>query len=140
MDSRWRLLLALPALLAAIPLAASRAFPAPIQAQAAAPRGFFRTEKRQGRWWLIDPDGKPFLSKGVASVTYGGDRIRDTTRAPYGETTRAKYGTPEAWKEATAERLVSQRQHRRRPVGRRPRRSTSTGHRLHADPESRREA
>ena len=99
MDSRWKLLLAL---LAAIPLAASGASPA----QTSAPRGFFRTEKRQGRWWLIDPDGKPFLSKGVASVRYSGDRIRDTTRAPYGETTRARYGTPEAWRAATAERLV----------------------------------
>jgi len=106
MNSRWRLLLAPLALLAAIPLAASRALPAPIQAPGSAPRAFFRTEKRQGRWWLIDPDGKPFLSKGVASVTYGGDRIRDTKRAPYGETAREEYGSPEKWRAATAERLV----------------------------------
>jgi agarase len=100
METRWKLLLL--ALVCASPLAASRVQDVP----GAAPRGFFRTEKRQGRWWLIDPDGKPFLSKGVASVQYGGDRIRDTTRAPYGETTQANYGSREKWRAATAERLV----------------------------------
>lgn len=28
--------------------------------------GFFRAEKKQGRWWIIDPDGNPFIHKGVA--------------------------------------------------------------------------
>jgi hypothetical protein len=28
--------------------------------------GFFRTEKRNGRWWIIDPEGNPFIHKGVA--------------------------------------------------------------------------
>lgn len=28
--------------------------------------GFFRTEKRGDRWWIIDPDGYPFIHKGVA--------------------------------------------------------------------------
>jgi len=30
--------------------------------------GFFRAEKIQGRWWLIDPDGGLFLHKGIATV------------------------------------------------------------------------
>lgn len=103
METRWKLLLLLLALALASPRAASRVQDVP----GAAPRGFFRTEKRQGRWWLIDPDGKPFLSKGVSAVQYVGDQIRDTKRTPYGETTRVKYGTPEAWRAATAERLLS---------------------------------
>lgn len=28
--------------------------------------GFFRVEKRSDRWWIIDPEGNPFIHKGVA--------------------------------------------------------------------------
>jgi hypothetical protein len=31
--------------------------------------GFFRTEKRDGRWYLITPEGHPFYSLGVNAVT-----------------------------------------------------------------------
>ncbi len=30
--------------------------------------GFFRVEKYQGKWWLIDPDGKLFFSNGIDCV------------------------------------------------------------------------
>lgn len=30
--------------------------------------GYFRVEKRRGRWWLVDPDGRLFWSHGVDSV------------------------------------------------------------------------
>ncbi|MDE3164164.1 MAG: hypothetical protein KGN36_00005 [Acidobacteriota bacterium] len=30
--------------------------------------GFFRTEKADGRWWLVDPDGHLFLSTGADSM------------------------------------------------------------------------
>ncbi len=30
--------------------------------------GFFRTEKYQGKWWLVDPDGKLFFSHGIDCV------------------------------------------------------------------------
>lgn len=33
--------------------------------------GFFRTEKVDGRWWLVDPDGCLFLSVGLNSVNDG---------------------------------------------------------------------
>lgn len=33
--------------------------------------GFFRTEKRGDRWWIIDPDGNPFIHKGVAVFNPG---------------------------------------------------------------------
>ena len=36
--------------------------------------GFFRTEKHQGKWWLVDPDGRLFFSHGVDCV-----RMVDTT-------------------------------------------------------------
>jgi hypothetical protein len=31
--------------------------------------GFFRTAKREGKWWLVMPGGNLFLSFGVNSVT-----------------------------------------------------------------------
>jgi len=34
--------------------------------------GFFRTEKKDGRWWFVDPEGYLFLSHGVNCVGPGG--------------------------------------------------------------------
>lgn len=33
--------------------------------------GFFRTEKYDGKWYLVDPEGKLFFSMGVNSVAWG---------------------------------------------------------------------
>lgn len=35
------------------------------------PSGFFRTERRDGVWWLVDPEGAAFLSVGLNSVDPG---------------------------------------------------------------------
>jgi hypothetical protein len=32
------------------------------------PTGFFRTEKHDGKWWLVDPDGRLFFSHGIDCV------------------------------------------------------------------------
>ena len=37
--------------------------------------GFFRVEKIDGRWWMVDPDGYLFLSHGVDCVNPGGGGI-----------------------------------------------------------------
>jgi agarase len=84
-------------LLAAILLGASGA-------QAA--DAFFQVRKSDGKWWLIDPDGRPFLSKGVTTVQFAQDTIQGTHRSPYGETNQAKYGSREAWRQAAAKRLI----------------------------------
>jgi agarase len=68
--------------------------------------GFFRAEQRAGRWWLVDPAGKPFISKGVTTVRYAQDRIQGTSRSPYEEANQAKYGGIAAWREAVAKRLI----------------------------------
>ena len=39
-----------------------------------AAKGFFRTEKRDGRWYLITPEGHPFYSLGVNAVAADGGR------------------------------------------------------------------
>jgi len=45
--------------------------------------GYFRTEKIDGRWWLVDPEGYLFLSVGVDCVKYGGGGdVRDYENRP----------------------------------------------------------
>ena len=83
------------------------ALAAPAFAQEQAKPGFFRTTQRDGRWWLVDPDGKLFLSKGVTTVSFVQDRIRGTSVSPYEQTNLAKYGTQDAWRQAAARRLMS---------------------------------
>ena len=56
--------------------------------------GFFRTEKVNGRWWLVDPEGCLFISAGLCSVNlsmYDGKP--------------GKFGTTAKWAEATAKLL-----------------------------------
>jgi agarase len=68
--------------------------------------GFFRTKQVDGRWWLVDPAGELFISKGVTTVSFHQDRIRGTQISPYGETNTAKYGSIAAWRDAAAKRLL----------------------------------
>ena len=69
--------------------------------------GFFHTEQIDGIWWLIDPDGGRFLSKGVTTVRFDQDRIQDTDRIPYAEACQRKYGGQAAWRAVAARRLIS---------------------------------
>jgi hypothetical protein len=34
--------------------------------------GFFRTEKIEDRWWIIDPEGYPYIDRSVVAVQMGG--------------------------------------------------------------------
>jgi hypothetical protein len=65
--------------------------------------GWFRTQKLEGRWWLVDPEGHPFRSAGVeeVSATTGATGTRDPYRAAVSE----QYGGLSAWAEHTAQRL-----------------------------------
>src|SRR3974377_2501091 len=69
--------------------------------------GLFRTAEIEGRWWLIDPDGGTFLSKGVNTVRFDQDCIRNTSRIPYAEACDREYGSEAAWRSAAACRLLS---------------------------------
>ena len=68
--------------------------------------GYFRVERRDGVWWLIDPDGGRFLSKGVNTVKFDQDETKGTKRVPYAEACRRKYGSEAKWRKAAAARLV----------------------------------
>ncbi|WP_134151457.1 hypothetical protein [Flavobacterium sp. 270] len=52
--------------------------------------GFFRTQKIDNRWWIIDPEGYPFIYKGVAVFNAG--RSVNQQKA-----FDKKYGSPENW-------------------------------------------
>ena len=60
--------------------------------------GFFHTAKRDGRWWLVDPEGCLFLHKGVTSVSM--------LRTPGAQTAwKEKFGSETNWVESTASLL-----------------------------------
>lgn len=69
--------------------------------------GFFRVGRIAGAWWLLDPDGGRFLSKGITTVRFDQDQIQNTDRIPYAEACQRKYGSRNAWRAAAARRLSS---------------------------------
>lgn len=67
--------------------------------------GYFRAEEINGIWWLIDPEGNAFISKGVDNVSYTADRARILGYSPYEKITQAKYGNIGVWAKAAVQRL-----------------------------------
>ena len=70
------------------------------------PSGFFRVGHSHRTFWLVDPDGGRFLSKGVNTVQFKQDKIRNSERIPYADACRKKYGSEAAWRTAAAKRLA----------------------------------
>ncbi len=66
---------------------------------------YFQVAERDGIFWLTDPDGNRFLSKGVNTVRFDQDKIQNTERIPYAEACKRKYGSRDAWRAAAAGRL-----------------------------------
>lgn len=68
--------------------------------------GYFRTQVVNKRWWLVDPDGKPWLSLGVSVI-----RNRPTPGYPraaeqgYFKAANQRYAEHAAWAKAQANRL-----------------------------------
>ena len=71
------------------------------------PAGFFRVGQSDGVFWLVDPDGGRFLSKGVNTVRFDQDAIQNSDRIPYAEACGKKYDSESAWRAAAARRLAS---------------------------------
>ncbi len=69
--------------------------------------GFFHVEKINGTWWIIDPEGNGFISKGVNHVSFDADYSPSLGYSPYNKAVLKKYGGVEAWAKATVERLRS---------------------------------
>src|SRR5512136_2545829 len=52
--------------------------------------GFFRTWRQGDRWWLVDPDGYPYINIGLGEVTPG--------RSPRAQAAlKTKFGTVDKW-------------------------------------------
>lgn len=58
-------------------------------------------------WWLVTPDGHALYSNGPTGIDFVGDHIRGTTDSPYRNANLAKHGSPQAWADATLERLCA---------------------------------
>jgi hypothetical protein len=62
--------------------------------------GFFRTEKRGDRWWIIDPDGYPFIHRGIAVFRAGESERQQAALV-------RKFQTQEIWAAKESDRLRS---------------------------------
>ena len=73
---------------------------------AAAQAGFVGTVRdADGRWWLVDGEGRKTLERGVGYATPRGWVNKTTGRRPYGETVNAKYESVDSWANSTVERM-----------------------------------
>ncbi len=62
--------------------------------------GFFRTERIGDRWWIIDPDGYPFIHRGVAVFSPGTSERQQMALSE-------KFGNTRAWLVSQTEMLKS---------------------------------
>jgi len=63
---------------------------------------YFRTKKINGVWWLITPEGNPFISRGVTDVNYLGPKL---SPGPFHDILVKKYGSEEEWVKASLLRI-----------------------------------
>jgi hypothetical protein len=66
--------------------------------------GFYRTAKYDGRWWLVDPEGRPFFSLGVGGVGLSPEAVGPGS-ARYREAVLNRYGWGRRWGEELTTRL-----------------------------------
>lgn len=57
------------------------------------------------RWWLVDPEGKPFFDVGTDHVSYRGHWCESLGYSPYHRNVAAKFRSEEAWVTSAIERL-----------------------------------
>lgn len=62
---------------------------------------FITVDKIDGRWYFLDENGDPFISKGVNKVNVRGGTDRITGRDIYNETIKEKYSDYYEWAEST---------------------------------------
>jgi parallel beta-helix repeat protein len=67
--------------------------------------GFFHIEKIGGVWWIVDPEGNAFISKGVNHVSYQGDYAPTLGYSPYNRAVSKIYGDAESWARSAVDRL-----------------------------------
>ncbi|MDW8364749.1 MAG: hypothetical protein RMK49_02765, partial [Abditibacteriales bacterium] len=68
------------------------------------PSGYYSVAQRDGVWWFVAPDGKPFFSLGVNVVDMGTEREKYDPNKPAYAAFRY-YPDSAAWAQATLNRL-----------------------------------
>ncbi|MFZ0250031.1 MAG: IPT/TIG domain-containing protein [Acidimicrobiales bacterium] len=70
--------------------------------------GFFHVaQASDGRWWFVDPSGKPFYSTGIDHVSASPDVDVKTGLCPYCQAIASQYPSTAAWAAATVAQLRS---------------------------------
>ena len=69
--------------------------------------GFFHVEQHDGRWWTIDPKGRPFFIVGTDHANFRAHWCEKLGYAPYHRNMVAQFGAEAKWAASTAERLLS---------------------------------
>ena len=69
--------------------------------------GFFHTQLVNGRWLLVDPNGRSFFCTGLSCVSYQGYTIEGSRISPYTEAITKKYGSRDRWAQATAKNMMA---------------------------------
>jgi len=68
--------------------------------------GYFATyQDDEGRWWLVDPEGRAFFDVGTDHCNYNAHWCQKLGYAPYHRNMKTKHGSAEAWAESSASRL-----------------------------------
>ena len=81
--------------------------PAAITGSFAATGYFHVAEASDGRWWFVDPSGKPFYSTGIDHVSASPDVDVTTGQCPYCQAIAGQYPSTAAWATATVAQLRS---------------------------------
>ncbi|MCC7492864.1 MAG: hypothetical protein IT204_10970 [Fimbriimonadaceae bacterium] len=67
--------------------------------------GFFEVAQRDGRWWVLDPEGKPYYIVGTDHISFRAHWCEKLGYAPYSRNVQALYGSEEKWGAETLRRL-----------------------------------
>lgn len=68
--------------------------------------GFFHTEQIDGRWWVIDPLGRGYVTAGCDHIHYNGHGSTRTSRLRYRDANDREFKDRDAWADATVKRLL----------------------------------
>ena len=69
--------------------------------------GFFRVVRREGKWWLQDPNGRRFWARGTDHANWQVHWCEQLGYAPYHRNVAALYGPEERWAALACRRLQS---------------------------------
>ena len=67
---------------------------------------FFKVDKINDRWFFIDPDGKPFFSVGIGSISATSGYSPELGYSEYYKNIMDLYGSEQNWANITHERIV----------------------------------